>query len=143
MAEGGCLCGAVRYRVDGAPLDAGYCHCRMCQRSTGAPVVAWATWPEKGFKWTAGSPRLFVSSSAGRRWHCPACGTHILFVHAQAPDLRDITLASLDDPTAFRPEYHIWTASRIAWFETADASPRHADGGPDDQLMATFPGRRA
>lgn len=43
--EGGCLCGAVRYRITGEPKSVGYCHCRMCQRAAGAPVVAWATVP--------------------------------------------------------------------------------------------------
>lgn len=39
--EGGCRCGAIRYRITGEPLSAGFCHCRMCQRAAGAPVVAW------------------------------------------------------------------------------------------------------
>ena len=38
---GGCLCGAIRYRITGAPVEALYCHCRMCRRAHGAPVVAW------------------------------------------------------------------------------------------------------
>ena len=52
--EGGCLCGAVRYRISAAPSHTDYCHCRMCQRSTGAPVVPvgiWGTqdrWPKSG-----------------------------------------------------------------------------------------------
>ena len=48
--EGGCLCGAVRYRISAEPIDAGYCHCRMCQRSTGAPVVSWLTMSERGLR---------------------------------------------------------------------------------------------
>ena len=48
---GGCFCGAVRYRVAGEPIDAGYCHCRMCQRSVGAPVVAWGSWHAAAFAW--------------------------------------------------------------------------------------------
>ena len=49
MGEGGCLCGALRYRLDAAPLDIGYCHCSMCRRSTGAPVLAWACIPAAAF----------------------------------------------------------------------------------------------
>jgi hypothetical protein len=132
MAEGGCLCGAVRYAVEGPPLDAGYCHCRLCQRSTGAPVVAWATWPEARFAWTKGTPNLFASSPQGQRWHCGTCGTQLLFARMNGPDHRDVTLASLDDPAQLAPEYHIWTTSRIAWFDIADSLPRHPDGGPDE-----------
>ena len=61
--EGGCLCGAVRYRVEGPPLHAGYCHCRMCQRAAGAPVVAWGAWPADRFAWLQGKPGRFASST--------------------------------------------------------------------------------
>ena len=51
MAEGGCFCGAVRYRVEGEPIQSDYCHCRMCQRAGGAPVVAWGTWSVSQVTW--------------------------------------------------------------------------------------------
>lgn len=51
--DGGCLCGKLRFRVTAAPLDAGYCHCRMCQRNSGAPVVAWVTFPAASWFYTA------------------------------------------------------------------------------------------
>ena len=133
--EGGCFCGAVRYRVEGEPLDAAYCHCRMCQRTAGAPVVAWATWPRERFAWLGPEPRSLQSSAQGRRSFCGDCGTHLLFWTADAPALLDVNLATLDDPAAVRPGYHIWTASRIPWFETADTLPRYPDGGADDRTM--------
>ena len=55
-SQGGCLCGAVRYRISAEPIDAGDRHCRMCQRSTGAPVVSWLTMRNMGFAWTRGEP---------------------------------------------------------------------------------------
>ena len=128
---GGCFCGAVRYRVADEPIDAGYCHCRMCQRSVGAPVVAWGSWPEAAFAWLAAEPATLVSSTTGRRRFCGACGTQILFWTADEPALVDLNLATLDDPAAIVPTYHIWTATRIAWFETADDLPRYRDAGPD------------
>ncbi|MFO1067914.1 MAG: GFA family protein [Geminicoccaceae bacterium] len=131
MAEGGCLCGAVRYRVDGPPVDAGYCHCRLCQRSAGAPAVPWGTWREEAFAWTKGQPAVHASTRHGRRAFCASCGTPLSFRSLAQPGFIDITLASLDDPLLFPPEYHTWTASRIGWFETADDLPRHPDDGPD------------
>ena len=128
---GGCFCGAVRYRVADEPIDAAYCHCRMCQRSVGAPVVAWGSWPESAFTWLTAEPATLVSSSAGQRRFCAACGTQILFWTADEPALVDLNLASLDDPAAIVPTYHIWTASRIPWFETTDDLPRYHDAGPD------------
>jgi hypothetical protein len=136
MPDGGCLCGAVRYRLDGMPLDAGLCHCTLCRRSTGAPVVAWGTWRLDALSWLRGRPHDFASSAKGKRRFCPRCGTQLTFAHADAPALVDVTLASLDDPETVRPEYHIWVASRIGWMDTIDALPRHEDGGPDtDQTM--------
>ena len=67
---GGCLCGAVRYRITAAPVEALYCHCRMCQRAHGAPVIAWLTVPLDSFAVTAGNPAAYPSSqlrSARRR----------------------------------------------------------------------------
>ena len=134
MADGGCLCGAVRYRAGGPPLHADYCHCRMCQRSVGAPVVAWGTWPADRFAWLAGEARTFASSEKGARSFCPSCGTQLTFVHADDPALVDVTLASLDDPAAFAPQYHIWTMSRIPWLEIGDELPRYADAGRAERL---------
>ena len=65
-AEGGCFCGAIRYRVTGEPIDAGYCHCRMCQLSAGAPAVAWGTWEIGRFQWLSGEPRTLQSSASGQ-----------------------------------------------------------------------------
>jgi hypothetical protein len=128
---GGCLCGALRYRVTGAPIDAGYCHCTLCRRSSGAPVLAWATVPAGAFAWERGEPRAYRSSERGIRDFCASCGTQIVFRRPGAPATIDVTLGSLDDPAAILPEYHIWTRSRIAWLACADELPRYDDAGPD------------
>ena len=138
QAEGGCFCGAVRYRVEGRPLDAGYCHCRMCQRSVGAPAVAWGTWPEVRFAWLGGTTAELRSSAEGVRRFCGRCGTHVQFWTAAAPALVDVNLATLDQPGAFQPDYHIWTVSRIPWFETADTLPRYLDAGADARTMQAY-----
>lgn len=131
MLEGGCLCGAVRYRIDGPGIDAGYCHCRICQRSAGAPVLAWATVPAQSFIYTRGVPTVYCSSEHGRREFCGQCGTQLVFRHVPPARTVDVTIASLDDPTAIAPAYHIWRGSRIPWFETGDELPRFEDAGPD------------
>lgn len=131
MLEGGCLCGAVRYRIDGAGIDAGYCHCRICQRSAGAPVLAWATVPARAFVYTRGVPTLYRSSEHGQREFCARCGTQLVFRRAPSARTVDVTLASLDDPASIAPAYHIWRVSRIPWFETGDELPRFEDAGPD------------
>lgn len=129
--DGGCLCGAIQYRISVAPIDAGYCHCRICQQSSGAPVLAWLTVATPGFSYTKGQPTIFHSSSHSQREFCGACGTQIAFRRTVSPRTVDVTLASLRDPEQVVPQYHIWRQSRIGWFETADSLPRHAEAGPD------------
>jgi hypothetical protein len=123
--EGGCLCGAVRYRIGAKPRSADYCHCRMCRGSAGAPVVARLTVANAAFAWTKGEPAVYHSSPKAERLFCPTCGTQLAL--RDEPDHMDVTLASLDDPEAVRPSYHIWTASRIGWFDTADDLPRYPE----------------
>ncbi len=130
--EGGCLCGAIRYRLHLEPLDAGYCHCRLCQRASGAPVLAWLTAPLRGFSYTKGRPAVYRSSDHAQREFCGSCGTHIAFRRTNAPKTVDVTLASLSDPSRITPQYHIWLQSKIRWLETGDSLPRHDGSGPDN-----------
>jgi hypothetical protein len=121
--EGGCLCGAIRYQISAGPRSADYCHCRMCRRAAGAPVVARLTVANDFFRWIRGEPAVYHSSPDAERYFCRECGTQLAL--RDEPDFLDVTLASLDDPEAVRPTYHIWTASRIGWFDIADDLPRY------------------
>ncbi len=128
--EGGCLCGAVRYRVEAGEIDSAYCHCRMCQRATGAPAVPWFTVDGSRFSYTSGKPRIYRSSSKAVREFCGTCGTPLVFRPDDDPRV-DVTNATLDDTAAVPPRYHIWRMSRISWFETTDSLPRYDDRGAD------------
>lgn len=127
--RGGCLCGRVRYVCANRPVDAGYCHCRTCQRA-GAPVLAWGSFDSDDFRYEKEPPAVYRSSPHAQREFCPSCGTQLVFREDGGRTV-DVNLGSLDDPASVQPEYHIWTDSRIAWFDTADGLPRYPDGGPD------------
>jgi hypothetical protein len=127
--DGGCLCGKLRFRVAADAIDSGYCHCRMCQRNTGAPVVAWTTFPAESFSWTAGSPATYASSAKIRRLFCGTCGGWMVFQRENSNEV-SINTASLDDPAAFPPRMHIFAESRIPWFRTDDDLPQHVGYGP-------------
>jgi hypothetical protein len=129
--EGGCLCGALRYRGRTETIDAGYCHCRLCQRTSGAPVLAWLTIPIDDFAYLKGGPATFRSSSHGQREFCRRCGTQLLYRETDAATSVDVNLATLDHPETIEPKVHIWTDSRIPWFDVADDLPRHGDAGPE------------
>jgi hypothetical protein len=122
---GGCLCGVVRYRITAAPVEALYCHCRMCQRAHGAPVIAWLTVAVDSFAVTAGSPVAYASSAQALRHFCGGCGTPLTWRAPDNPRLVDISIASLDKPEAVEPALHLWTESQIPWFEIADHLPRY------------------
>jgi hypothetical protein len=128
---GGCGCGAVRYWLASAPFDAGYCHCAICRRCSGAPALAFATVPLQDFVVASGQPRRRRSSDFGERWFCADCGTQLAVHVDHQPDTIDFTLGSLDAPDAVRPTFHLFVASTPCWFRIADTFPRHAKFRPD------------
>jgi hypothetical protein len=130
MHEGGCLCGALRFRADERPIDAGYCHCTLCRRSTGAPVLAWVSFPVAGFSYTKGRAAIYESSARGHREFCNRCGTQICFRETDAAKTVDLNVGCLDDPSAFPPQYHIYAKDRIEWFDTGDDLPRYPESEP-------------
>ena len=127
---GGCLCGAVRYVASGEPVAVALCHCSMCRRAGGAPMVAWALFPADAFRWEKGAPAVYPSSPGVERRFCNACGTQLVATADYMPGLADVTVGSLDDPAALPPQFHIWDSRRIAWLATADDLPRHAEFPP-------------
>jgi hypothetical protein len=78
-----------------------------------------------GFSITAGDPVAYNSSAKAIRCFCGRCGTPLTWQAIDNPRLIDVGIATLDDPAAVEPSLHIWTESRIAWFETADHLPRY------------------
>lgn len=124
--EGGCLCGAVRYVATGAPSRSGICHCRMCQRATGQPMVAGAVFAKTAIS-VKGETRAYQSSSRARRHFCPTCGSPLFFEPLDQPEHLEVWLGTLDDPARIEPAYHIFCASQVPWLAIQDDRPRHAE----------------
>jgi hypothetical protein len=123
--EGGCFCGAIRYRAEGEPTQVNHCHCRMCQRLAGAPVVTWATFRAEQVHFLKGGPKWLESSEKATRGFCANCGTQLLWRSKRHPDEVDLTAASLDDPNSVKPDIHIWTESQLEWLRLQDDLPRY------------------
>jgi hypothetical protein len=134
---GGCACGSVRYRLDAVPFDAGYCHCTLCRRSAGSPVLAFATVPRALFMVTRGEPRRRRSSSFGERWFCGDCGTQLAMLVEHQPDTLDFTLGSLDVPDAVQPGFHLFFGERIRWFHPGDGLPTHVGFRPHTRGLSS------
>jgi hypothetical protein len=134
-AEGGCLCGALRYRVIGQPVATTLCHCRSCRRASGGTNVAWAVFENEDFQWLWGFPGAY-SSSPGLEWlHCRNCGTLVGYRRASRPNHMDITIGSLDDPDRYQPTVEIWIEQKIGWESLDPRLPKRPRSSlnPDDQ----------
>jgi hypothetical protein len=113
--EGGCLCGAIRYRVAGAPLSANICYCTQCQRQTGAAMPAFVSYALDRFRLLAGEPATYRSSPAAVRQFCASCGSS-LFWRRDGADELDLFLGTLDEPVRMKPpDDQIWVTHRMPW----------------------------
>jgi hypothetical protein len=128
--EGGCLCGAVRYRIQSEPLSSGTCQCRSCRKASAAAIVPWITADSDQFAFTRGSPLEFKSSPPVTRTFCGRCGTPLTYWHTSYVGKIDVTTCSLDDPEAFPPAGHVWISHGLGWLKLADGLPRFEEGPP-------------
>jgi hypothetical protein len=113
--EGGCLCGAVRYRMTGAPSWSTICHCPTCRKASGAPSVGWLTLDQGNFTFLRGVPGRFISSAGVVRTFCASCGTPLTYATAGRPGDIDVTTMSLDDDAQFPPTCEVWISHKVSW----------------------------
>ena len=121
MAEemsGGCACGKVRYTATIHNDEAYLCHCRMCQRATGSVSIAFTSVKQAEVNFE-GEPDWYESSPIASRPYCAACGTSLGFRFKEGSDKMDLTVASFDDPSRFKPKHHFGAESiHRAWLDT-------------------------
>ena len=110
--SGGCQCGAVRFHVSGALGESSVCHCRMCQKASGAHALALVSVRDADFAWTRGAPAWFQSSNAAKRGFCAACGTPLAY---DAPDGLSIAVASFDQPDLLPPVISYGVEAKLKW----------------------------
>ena len=126
MREGGCLCGSVRYRIDGEPIASGICHCRTCRKAASGPNSPFVVLARSQFVLTQGKPVEFRSSPPVTRGFCGACGSPLTYRTDDKPDRMDVMTCSLDDPDAVPPEFHVWASHKLAWECIGDQLPVYA-----------------
>jgi hypothetical protein len=132
MLEGGCACGAVRYRIAGDVYDTGWCHCRLCQKTSGAPAAVFTTTRLEHFTIEQGEEALGRVRLVpfGERTFCTRCGS-LLALHVDyQPEEIDVSAATLDDPAAVTPGFHIFWEQRQPWFPVDDL-PKYEGFGVD------------
>ena len=130
---GGCQCGAVRFRVEGALGDASVCHCRMCQKASGNFYLPLVSVREAKLTWTRGRPKRFRSSSAALRGFCGDCGTPLTY---EAPDGVALTIAAFDDPAEIAPRIQWGIEAKLPYVDAIHALP--GEDTMADQDAASF-----
>lgn len=131
--RGGCLCGAVRYAINGDALMRGLCLCGTCQTISGGAGNLFIGIAADAFAYTRGAPSTFsLGDGAPTREFCAGCGVHIAARSPKAPGGLIVKVGTLDDPSRFTgPAMVCWASERQAYHLLPDGVP----------LYATLPGR--
>jgi len=114
VLTGGCQCGAIRFALSAPPSKVSICHCRMCQKASGAPFASLAEIEKSDFAWTRGEPTAFRSSSIAERDFCRDCGTPLSFRRIDGPRI-EIMTGAFDRPDRLVPIRQYGTESRLGW----------------------------
>ncbi len=119
MRTGGCLCGAIRYSLEGEPFHVGRCHCGDCRKESGSTYTIYGQWPRDAF-----AVEGEYATYDGRSF-CPRCGSSLFTLEDEAAEVR---LGSLDDaPFELRPEAEIWIKRREPWLHEVEGASQHGE----------------
>jgi len=124
--EGGCSCGAVRYRLTSEPLFVHCCHCLNCQRQSGSAFAINVLIEADRVELLAGEPQpVPVPRGGGKKqriFRCPACQIAVFSTYTRAT-VRFVRAGTLDDPASVEPDVHIYTRSKVPWVELPESVP--------------------
>lgn len=127
MIEGGCLCGEVRYAVDGEIGQVSHCHCAMCRRIHGAAFGTYGAVPKENFRWVSGaeSVKTYPSSETLHRTFCSHCGSTLQAFLLAEPDVVYVALGTTDGDPKLETAIHIFVGSKAPWHEITDDLPQY------------------
>jgi hypothetical protein len=135
MVEGSCLCGKVRFEVDGAFMEAHHCHCSRCRKAHGAAFATYACTMASGVRVVSGEADIerYRSSAPVRRSFCRTCGSSLFFQHDAVPKLMFVAVSVLDDvaASALPIDAHCFVGSKADWWTIHDDLARHERQRPE------------
>lgn len=128
--QGGCLCGDVRFELTLPVRFCAHCHCSMCRRSHGAPLVTWVGVPREQLRFLSGESGVtrFASSEHARRGFCGRCGSMMFFEGERWAGEVHVARASIEGDVGLEVQAHVYWDDRARWMPIADELPRL--GGP-------------
>ena len=129
MIEGGCLCGEIRYTVEGSITDVSHCHCSMCRKAHGAAFATFGTVGREHLTWQSGKKHMreYRSSADLERVFCDLCGSTLLCRSSDEPNVEYMALGTVDGTFDCPPAYHIWVGSMAPWYSITDDLPQFAE----------------
>lgn len=130
IREGGCLCGAVRYRTSDVSRGVVYCHCSQCRRQTGHVYAATRVRHDRLTVEGADKLTWYAASEFAKRGFCSTCGS-ALFWKRDGTDTISIMAGSFDQPSGLKAKAHIFVADKGDYYEIEDGLPRYARGSSD------------
>ncbi len=140
IRNGGCLCGAVRFEADGAPVVVAHCHCTDCQKLSGAGHSTSAMYSTDNFRLTGDLWEYQLEShkeTKVTRAFCPTCGSSVLGRNSGTPNHVAVSLGVFDDPSDFEPQVTVFTRSKNKWDvmdETLPGFETQPDWKPEDGI---------
>ncbi len=126
ITKGRCSCGSVSFEISQETLGTGFCNCRICQRCTGAPVLAWAAFPIEAVKFTHDKPTYYRLSLIAEKGFCKKCGSHVIWRSLKPEPASYVAIATaiLDNPEDYAPTWHGGVESQMPWLQIHDDLPR-------------------
>jgi hypothetical protein len=124
--DGNCLCGTVRWRIDGPMSNVTHCHCQMCRKAHGTAFATYANTNRSSLHWLSDESAVsgYASSPGSERKFCSHCGSVV--PEAFGDSLYFVPLANMDGADLPQPTAHIFVASRAPWYTITDTLPQHA-----------------
>jgi hypothetical protein len=138
--QGSCLCGTLKYEIDGPFTIMMTCHCSMCRKHHGAPFATFAGAPIDRFRWLSGENEMksYASSSQGQRSFCPMCGS-VGPMLMREMGLAVVPAGTLDGDPGIRPMGHLFVGSKAPWHTISDSLPQHDQFPPEFGEMPSVP----
>ena len=129
MYKGSCLCGEVRFEINGPIEDIVFCHCSRCRKAQGSAFATNANVNKSHFHFLQGEEKLtgYPSSEIQTKYFCSNCGSPIYSFSTQNPDTVRIRLGTIEGDISEKPRAHIFVDSRANWDQICDSLPQYKE----------------
>ena len=130
MHQGSCLCGRIRFEIDGPLAGIQLCHCSQCRRAQGGAFATNLPVETRNFRLLAGEPKSYESSPGKERLFCGDCGAPIFSRTAAVPGMVRVRAGLIAEPVETKAVFHFHVSSQASWLPITDSLPQYAEDRP-------------